>query len=145
MEHAFKNVDVYVDNSENLIAIPHGHSKKYSMAGLDIILTLSSPYDDEQLAIFLEDAMSKCFCQEADDNSGLSSLEKHLQIKGYSKATKSRRLVGFEWFADQGYVLMPTQKKRGFVHMEDKKINLGHEVSKETLAAAFREAMAISI
>ncbi|PRX52877.1 hypothetical protein B0G52_1502 [Cohnella sp. SGD-V74] len=29
--------------------------------------------------------------------------------------------------------------------MEDKKINLGHEVSKEALAAAFREAMTLSI
>jgi len=91
--------------------------------------------------------MDKCYSKESDDSSEISPLEKHLKIKGYSKAVKNRRLIGFDWHHDTGYELIPTHKKprQGFVYIEDKTIKIGKELKEGELSKAFWEVARISI
>lgn len=143
----YKSVSVYVDKDDNVIAIPQGNSKKYCLAGLDIIFELNKPYSDNQLEKLLRSAMNKCYSEESNDSSEISPLEKHLKVKGFAKAVQNRRLVGFDWYDDAGYVVIPTHKKprQGFVHMEDKTIKLGKELKEGELSKAFKEAAKLSI
>lgn len=146
MRITFKTVSVYADEKDNLLALPAGESEKYGLKDLDIVFQLNSPYNDSQLEQFLIGAINKSYSQKADDILRPTVLEKYLGVKGYAKAVKSRRLVGFDWFLDSGYVVMPTNKipKQGFVHQEDKAIKLGKETKSGELARAFREAMQLS-
>ncbi|MDD2372739.1 MAG: hypothetical protein PHI03_13845 [Bacteroidales bacterium] len=146
MKITYKTVNVYVDEKDNLLALPTGESDKYGLKNLDIVFQLSSPYNDSQLEQFLIAAMDKCYSLKADDTPGPTVLEKHLGIKGYAKAVKSRRLVNYDWVLNSGYVVIPTNKKprQGFVHQEDKTIKLGKELKTGELAKAFREAMQLS-
>lgn len=146
MDITYKVVLVYIDTNNNLIAIPTGESQKYGLRGLDIVSQLFSPYSDEQLELFLLDSLAKCYSQMVDDSIDTSSLEKFLNVKGAAKAEKNRKLVNFEWFKISGYSVMPTNKisKRGFVHIEDKKIELGFVLKEGDLAGAFRKSMQLS-
>ena len=147
MSITYKTVSVYIDENDNIIAIPVGESEKYGLMGIDIVFSLSSPYSDEQLEQLLLEAMKKCYFQKADDSSGVSPLEKFLKVKGYAKAVKNKRLISFDWFKDEGYIVIPTEKKPryGFVNIDDKSIRLGTEFKSGMLANAFREAMKISV
>src|SRR5690606_26594032 len=122
----YKIVTVYVDKNDNLIAIPSGESEKYGIKELDITFQLTSPYSDEELEICLMSALNKSYSQKADDSS-ISSIEKTLNVKGFEKAVRNRKVVLFEWLEDEGYFVTPTNKlpRRGFVHVEDKKAGLG--------------------
>lgn len=146
MKVTYKTVLVYVDEKDNIIAIPTGESDKYGLMGLDIVFELNLPYSDEQLEVFLKGVMDKCYSKKADDSAELSTLEKFLKIKGFAKAVKCRRLINFDWFKESGYAIVPTNKKpkQGYVHMEDKIIKLGKEPNEGELSKAFKEAMKLS-
>lgn len=147
MKVTYKSVIVYIDKDDTIIAIPMGKSKKYCIAGIDLVLEIKKPYSDMELELFLKEAIDKCYSMKSDDSSEVSSLEKYLDIKGFAKAVKNRRVISFGWYYDIGYVLVPTHKKprQGFVHMEDKTIKLGQELKEGELSKAFKEVAELSI
>lgn len=146
MKATYKTLMVYIDENENILAIPTGESVKYGIMGLDMVFEINVPYSDQQLEIFLKGAIDKCYSQKADDSTEFSSLEKHLNVKGFAKVVKNRRLVNFDWYKDSGYEIVPTIKKtrQGFVHIEEKIIKLGKELKDGELPNAFRQAMKLS-
>lgn len=146
MKKTYKTVSVYVDKQNDLIAIPHGESDKYSLAELDIVLALSAPYTDEDLEAFLLEAYGKCYSQKSNDTTNVSPLEKYLNVKGYSKAIKNRRVVLLHWFKENGYEIVPTNKipRRGYDHIEEKTFKIGKEIKDKNLSNAFKEAMQLS-
>jgi hypothetical protein len=146
MEASYKAVMVYIDEEENLIAIPIGISDKYGLAGLNLLFGLRAPYNDKQIEFLLSCSMDKCYSEKADDTAKESVLEKFLNVKGFENAVKKRRLVNYEWVEDSGYKIIPTNKKpqQGFVHLENETIRLGKEIKNGELAKAFRAAIQLS-
>ena len=146
MEPIYKTIFIYVDEKDNLIAIPTGESEKFGLMGLDIINQLNIPYTDEELESLLINTLAQCYSKKADDSTNVSSLERFLGVKGFTTAVKKRRLVAFSWRYDKGYYITPTNKipKRGFVDMVDNELILGTELKYGVLARKFREAMKIA-
>ena len=115
----YRYVQVYVDKNDNLLVIPTGKSKKIKNAiiCIDIVNQLLIPYTDEELENILRLAFSQCYSKEPDDTTNVSSLERYLKIRGYSKAVKNRKLILCEWDSDDEYYIITTKKpQKGFVH-----------------------------
>jgi hypothetical protein len=145
MDFQYKNVFIYADSYGNLIIIPTGISTNWgAIMGIDCVLQLSNPYDDRQLVNSLKEGMAKCFSLIPDDTIKTSSLERLLGIKGYSKATKGRRLVSFDWNIEDGYTFTPTVKKKGYVSLEEQVIRLGHNPTDDELVKSFKNALSES-
>ncbi len=144
-----KSVLIYSDKNLNLICIPTGKSKNFGGAimGLDIVHELKYPYSNDELENTLMISMNECYSQVPINTTEKSSLERYLNINGFSKAVKNKKLIAFEWDCDDYYYIVPTAKipKRGYVDMEDKKIILGIEIKKGKLAEGIKEAICLSI
>lgn len=146
MDFQYKMVNIYADSSNNLIIVPTGRSENWGAnMEIDCALQLNNPYDDQQLANILKEAMSKCFSLIPSETDKKSTLEKVLGINGYSKATKGRRLVVFNWNHHEGYSMTPTKKSRGYDHLEEKAILLGQNPTDEELVKSFEKALRLSI
>lgn len=148
MDIDFRIVNIYVDKYNNMLAIPIGQSKKLNGAivDLDIVNELQFPYSDEYLEDVLKKTLNQCFSQVPNDTTNVSSLERYLNVKGFSKAVKDKKLVVFGWNCDEGYYVIPTNKvpKRGFVDIEDRKLYLGDELKVGVLAKAIKESILIA-
>lgn len=148
MDIDFRIVNIYVDRGNNLLAIPIGESKRINGAivDLDIVNGLQFPYSDENLEKVLKKTLNQCFSQVPNDTTNESSLERYLNVKGFSKAVKDKKLVVFGWNNEEGYYVIPTKKipKRGFVDIEDKKLYLGNELNDGILAKAIKEAIQVA-
>jgi hypothetical protein len=138
----YKQVDIYVDPSKRLILIANGIIEKWGgiIANIDIVKEVEVPYSDEQIETSLEYVFQKCHSLTPVENE-ITPLEKFLGIKGYEKSIKGKKLVIYSWDSEEGYSITPTKKQKGFVALNDKKINLGHEFIKGNLAKALREAI----
>ncbi|MGE5396208.1 MAG: hypothetical protein ACM3MK_01585 [Chitinophagales bacterium] len=110
---------------------------------MDVVSQINAPYTDEELYMAVLDAFDKCNSEKPNDISKLTSLERFLNVKGYSKAVKNRRLIIIHWNIKEGYYLTPTVKtpRRGFVHMDNHIKRLGHSFTKDRLMHAFIEAV----
>ena len=148
MDISFRIVNIYVDKNNNLLIIPTGESKKLcgALIDLDIVNKLQFPYSDEDLEEILKKSLNECFSKKPNDLTSESSLERYLNVKGFSKAVKDRKLVVFGWNCDEGYYVIPTNKipKRGFVDIEDKKFDIGKELRDGILAKAIKASIQIA-
>ena len=143
MKEDYSVVFIYIDQKDNLIVIPTALSSRKTMKEINLVDVLNSPYTDEQIEDTLIKGMEKCHSIKPDESSDESVIEKHLGIKGYSKAIKNLRLVNFRWLKDEGYSFSPNVKNRGgFASF--KRINLGKILEKGQLAKAFKEVLDIS-
>ena len=140
-----RTVHIYADQ-DTLIAIPTRKSKKYGLKELSFVNEIGSISPDIELERILYLSLSQCFSEEANDSSEIGALEVHLNIKGYVKAVKNKKLIALEWDCDDGYYVVPTRKipKQGFVDIEDKIIRLGKKIVEGELAKAVRQAIELS-
>jgi hypothetical protein len=146
MEITYKTVDVYVDENENLIAVPTGESEIFGTKNLDIANILNVPYSDNELEKLLIETLNQCYSQKPNDTENISFLERFLKVKGFAKAVKNRKLIGVNWNSDKGYCVIPTRKvpKQGYIVMEDVEIFIGKNFKSGELAKAFKEAILMS-
>ncbi|EKD94630.1 MAG: hypothetical protein ACD_26C00004G0001 [uncultured bacterium] len=137
----YRVVFVYVDKKDNLLIIPTGESEKYGTMGLDLFYQLDSPYSNDELEKTLHEALDMCCSKKPQDDTTESSIERHLKVKGFSKAVKDKKLVSVNWNIDDGFYVTPTQKipKKGYVHMND--IILGKELEYGALTKALKFAI----
>lgn len=148
MDIDLRIVNIYVDKDNNLLIIPTGESKKLcgALIDLDIVNELQFPYSDEDLEEILIKSLNECFSKKPYDLTSESSLERYLNVKGFSKAVKDRKLIVFGWNCDEGYYVIPTNKipKRGFVDIEERKFYIGMELREGILAKAIRESIKVA-
>lgn len=148
MNETYKLIHIYVDKLGNLLIIPTGKSQKYfgAIKELSIVNQLNKPFLENDLYIELVKTLDQCFSEEPDDTTNLSALEKFLDIKGYSKATKNRKLIILQWNNKEGYYITPTKKvpREGFTHLEDKTIMLGDSLECNGLLSAVTKAIELS-
>jgi hypothetical protein len=127
-----------------LIIFPTGRSGRWNGATvtLDLPSALNYPYTNEELEEKIIYALDQCFSVEPDDNIKVSSLERYLNVKGYNKATKTRKLILIRWTQKDGYKVIPTIRtpKRGYDFNATDTIILGHEINKGALAQAVQDA-----
>lgn len=150
MEYLYKCVQIYVDVMNNLYVVPTSRSEKWGGAimDIDLITQLNSPYTDYELEETLLKALQLCYTKEPSDNLKSTAIEKFLNIKGYGKAVKDKKLITFEWSKETGFTVTPTCKlqKKGYINLDDNKIFvLGHDFEKDALAKAVRESITLSI
>jgi len=146
MEIIYKFVNVYVDESDNLIAFPTGESEIFGTKDLDIANVLNTPYSDNELENLLIETLNQCYSQKPNDTENSSFVERLLKVKGYEKAVKNRKLIGVNWNSDKGYSVIPTRKvpKQGYIDMENAEIFVGKNFKSGELAKAFKEAILMS-
>jgi hypothetical protein len=145
MVHDYKVVSIYADSEENLIIIPNGESPELGLTmEIDLVNELNCPYSDEQLEETLLNNMDQCYSILPDETSKQSVLEKHLGVRGYSKATNGRKHVIFKWSASDGYLITPTVRKRGYFLLPDQAIALGKSFKNGELANAVKKALVLS-
>ena len=149
MDYSFKDVTVYADSKENLWIVPSGSNERWGgTIEIDIVHHLVPPYSHYDLGIMLMTAFAECYSKKYDWNSNRSAIEKFLGVKGYAKAVSGKKLVSISWKQGKGYEVTPTKKeqkpKRGYVHMEDKILNLNEQATAEQLGEAVKEAIRIS-
>lgn len=145
----YRVVFIYADARDNLFIVPTGEAKRLygGTMEIELIKHLPYPYRDEEVEEALVEAMKLCFTKDPDDAPGYrTAIEKYLNIKGYAKAVKDKKLIEFHWDIDDGYSVIPSQKipKQGYIDLTDKTIWLGKEIKKGELARALKEAMEIS-
>ncbi|WP_033166103.1 hypothetical protein [Clostridium sp. KNHs205] len=148
MEYLYRNLSIYADPNDNLIIFPTGESPKREGATviLNLPIQLLYPYTDEELEKSIYKAMDLCFSIIPDDEDKTTPIEKFLNIKGYSRAVKERRLIFFFWNVDEGYIITPSQKipRQGYSSIDEKEFRLGMNPKEEEIAKAIREAMKLS-
>ncbi|WP_033166105.1 hypothetical protein [Clostridium sp. KNHs205] len=147
MEYLYRKLSIYADPDDNLIIFPTGLSLKWEVTViLDLPVQLLNPYTDEELEKAIYQSMDQCFSIVPDDENKTTPIEKFLNIKGYSRAVKERRLIFFFWNVDEGYRITPTKKesRQGYCSMVDKAIRLGLNPKEGEIAKAIREAMKLS-
>ena len=148
MKYDYKMVNIYIDKNGTLYVVPTGESKKFggAIVDLDLIVKLDFPYSDNDLENSLMRAIEDCFSIEPNVSLSVSALERFLNIKGFSKAVKDKRLVILEWNCDEGYFFLPTKKltKQGFEHLESEKIYVGKKLIKGVLSKKFMDAIKLS-
>lgn len=142
MVHDYKSVNIYADPQGNLFLIPKGESLDLTME-LDIIRELKNPYNDEELENALLDSMNLCYTELPSEEPN-SILVRHLGLKSYSKAVKDKRLVIFDWNSSDGYIVVPSIKKRGYEHLTEQSIFLGKSFKNGELANAVKKALELS-
>lgn len=148
MQYQYRTVHIYADIKDNLIIVPTARSEKWGGATMeiDLITQLNLPYSDEELEEALKKALEQCHSKAPNDDLKITVMETFLNVKGYSKAVKDKKLINFNWRIDEGYKITPTQKipKKGYVHLKDKEIMLGQDLKTGELARAVKEAISIS-
>jgi hypothetical protein len=142
MVHDYKSINIYADPQNNLFLIPKGESSDLTME-LDIIHELKHPYSDEELENALLESMDLCYSKLPSEELN-SIIVKHLGLKSYSKAIKDKRLVIFDWNSSEGYIVVPSIKKRGYEHLTEQSIFLGKSFKNGELANAVKKAMELS-
>jgi hypothetical protein len=93
------------------------------------------------------DTFDKCYSAIPDINSKRTVIEKHLNIRGYTKATLNKKLVSIKWENEKGYSIRPSiRSKRGVYEYLplNKHINLGFDIKKGQLAEAIKDAIELS-
>lgn len=151
MCYLFKNVSIYIDIENNLYIIPYGTIKNYkgstnANAQLDIVIYLKYPYTDYELEEAVIKALDLCHSKEPNID-GVTPLEKFLNVKGYERSVKNKRLVGLRWLQDEGFKITPTQKvpRKGHSHLNDRVIVLGKSLKEGELSKAINKAIDMSI
>jgi len=145
MDH--KHVTIYADKDNNLIVNANGIIDKWGgiIAGIDVIESLNAPFKDSEVERLLFSMMDKC-CSLTPEEGGASPIEKYLGVKGYAKAVKGKKLINFTWRINEGYTVTPTKReKKGFVHLDEKKLLLGENIVDGALAKALKRAIEESI
>lgn len=148
MKFDFKNVTVYIDKSEDILIVPCGIWPAHNItAEISNIVELKHPYTLEQLQFALEEGLQLCYSQNVDsDFPKVTSLEKYLNVKGYKKAIKNKKVVSLFWNKEDGYQVTPTTyaDKKGFVHQEENTIILGAKPASLGIAEAVVKAITLS-
>lgn len=139
----YKIVSIYADFKNNLILIPNGEAEDLQME-LDLVSEIKIPYSEDQLEELLLKVMDQCFLIKPDIESKMSPIEKHLGIKGYSKATKGLKYVSFNWNSSDGFFFTPSIKRKGYDYLPDETVYLGKSFQKGELAKAVKKALEIS-
>jgi len=145
MSYDYKYITVYIDTDGLLLGVPCGKSKKYDIAGLDLIFTLKPPYNDDELESFLQMILDKCYSEPCKDDT-ITSIEKHYRVKGYGKATKNLKMILVQWLKKEGYSVTPTRNsgKSCFLHLEDKIGRVETKYNCGDMAKAFRKALELA-
>jgi len=149
MNNSFKNISVYFDVNQNLIGVPSTIIKKWNaLADIDNIVSLKSPYSDDELEQFLESVFNLCYSYTPTDLPKQSALQKYLGVKSYSASVKELGLVSITWLDKQGFTITPTwqnaKMKNAFNHLVDKAINIANCPIKGELAKTLRSVMKLS-
>lgn len=153
MNYTFKKISIFIDPIGNLIILPTTVAEMRGVTGgaivdIDVPHQINVPYSDEELEDELMKAMEECYSKEADVKSNTTAIEKVLNIKGWEKAVKDKKLVDFSWTEDGGYKVTPTRKehkpKRGYTYLSAQSIMLGKQFAPGELAKSVRKAIEIS-
>ncbi|WP_054025025.1 hypothetical protein [Bacillus sp. FJAT-28004] len=124
-KHTFKRLAIYfeLDTQEMVILSCRKSLDSPCVEQIDVVQTLAAPYSMPELVGKLKLAFEQCFTKDVEA-SRVSPIEKVLKIRGYSKATKNRKLVLVEWKKSDGYLVSPTVRTRGYEFLPDQDIML---------------------
>lgn len=145
--HEYKVITVYADTNGEILILSCGGSKKYGgTVEIDVEQRLNDSYSLEELEEKLMLSFANCYSKVFDENLKVTALEKIVNIKGYSKAVKNKKLILVDWTQSEGYSVIPTDKipQRGFVHQTENAIFVPLVYPENALAEAVVEAISLS-
>ncbi|MEK3794774.1 hypothetical protein MKX42_23820 [Paenibacillus sp. FSL R7-0204] len=136
----YKFVNAYVDKLGNMYLVSTSRSKKLGSTEIDYINVLESGYLDFELQEKLIDSFKNCnSLKPQEDITKDTVMGRFMGFKTYSRAVKGLKLIEISWYYNQGYVITPTEKKKGhgYIHLDKQKINS----NEDALAAAVRRGI----
>ncbi|WP_106769025.1 hypothetical protein [Paenibacillus faecalis] len=145
-DHFAKILNIYVDSEKLYICSTQTVNKTYETVEKGFITELNSLSSEGELQAALFESLKNCNLELLDENPEVSSLEKHLGVKGYDKAIKDKKGVTLFLVPKEGYSITPTEKYRwGYMGIGDE-IHLSVEdaLVNNNLAKAVLQAISLS-